>query len=134
MPSLSKLEAVLARLAPAEVRIIEAFLDPRVRSARRRAARDAMIRALGVLHYPACRTGRELAKALYRDLAQYRTGCWRFERHREPAGDAKRIAFWQLLRLTDGQVLGPERLRDILAGLGKETAGDYPRDVPHARN
>jgi hypothetical protein len=75
-----------------------------------------MIRALAVFHYPGHATGRELAKALHRDLAHYQTTGWRFERGREPTGDAKRCAFHALPRLTDGELIGWERIRDILAG------------------
>jgi hypothetical protein len=116
MPSLAQLERVLARLAPVEAAIIEHFLQPFVRRLRRRARRDAMLRALAVLHYGGHATGRELAKALYHDLAHYQTTGWRFERGGEPTGDAKRRAFHALLRLTDGEVIGWERIRDVLAG------------------
>ena len=116
MPSLAQLERALESLAPAQVAVVEAFLKPSVRNARRRAARNAMFRAVAVFHYPGHATGRELAKALHRDLCCYAASGWRFKRGREPAGDAKRRALHRILSLTDGEVIGWERIRDILAG------------------
>src|SRR5215831_10975616 len=85
MPSLAVLEVVLARMAPAEIAIIEPFLLPSVRRARRLAARDKAIRAVAV-HYPEYSTGRGLATALHRDLQRYAAAGWRFERDRPPVG------------------------------------------------
>src|SRR5215472_15183469 len=116
MPSLAELEVVLARMAPAEIAIIEPFLLPFVRRARRLAARDERVRASAVL-YPEHGTGRGLAAALRRDLQRYAATGWRFERDRPPVGDAKRQAWHAILSLNEGRVLAAGQIRAILAGL-----------------
>ena len=116
MPSLAELQFVLTRMAPAEIAIIEPFLLPSVRRARRLAARDEAIRAVAV-HYPEHSTGRGLAAALHRDLQRYAAAGWRFERGRPPVGDAKRQAWHAILSLNEGKMIAAGQIRAILAGL-----------------
>ena len=116
MPSLAQLEVALARMAPAEIAIIEPFLLPSVRRARRLAARDELVRASAV-HYPEQSTGRALAAALHRDLRRYAATGWRFERDRPPIGDAKRQAWHAILSLNEGKMIAAGQIRAILAGL-----------------
>ena len=113
-----ELEAVLARMAPADIAVVDHFLPRFVRRGRRLAARDEAIRALAA-HYPQHDTGRKLAATLRRDLQRYASAGWRLERDRPPLRDAKRQAWHEILTLNEGKVIAPGQIRKVLAGLGR---------------
>lgn len=100
---------------PIEVmeRLAGRYFTPSALLRRRLAERDAAIRALA----DASRgSGRELARAIHRELNRYAGGRFKFERENPPA-DRRRAALHRALTLNGGKVLGEEALRRVLAGL-----------------
>lgn len=117
--------AVLDRLPPGDLEVMESALKPWVKRSRRLAERDSAIRELAARHYIALLHGRAIADALAKDLRRYETSSWHHERGKPPAGDAKRLLWHRILTLSEGKAVGSQRIREILSGV----AGNQRRQV-----
>jgi hypothetical protein len=114
---LELVSAVLDKLGPGDLAIIEPNLLRWIRRGRRLAQRDAAVRALVGDHYMHCGSGRAAAAAEARDLRRYASSAWRFEQGRPAAGDAKRVLMHRILTLNGGKPIAAGQIRAILAGL-----------------
>lgn len=65
---------------------------------------------------------RKTAEKMASDLQRYHQARWRRDKHEPPGyGEAKSAAMFQYMTASDGRLIGPERIREVLAGrrLGK---------------
>jgi hypothetical protein len=114
---LERVSAVLDKLGPGDIEILEPHLSAWIRRGRRLAQRDAAVRALVGDHYLHCGSGRGAAAAAAKDLGRSASSAWRFEQGKPPVGDAKRVLMHRILSLNGGKAIAADRIREILAGL-----------------
>jgi hypothetical protein len=93
---LERVEAALAELSPTALEVIEPLLPAWVRRARRLAARDRAVRALGESYIGGLGSSRAAAAALRRDLLRY---CCSGQRRRDTAISAHRAERHQVRRI-----------------------------------
>ena len=113
---LERVSAVLDKLGPEDLEIIEPHLAAWIRRGRRLAQRDAALRALAG-HFLDRASGRAVAEACARELRRYAASGWRHEQGRPAAGDAKRGLMHRILTLNSGKAIAEDQIRAVLAGL-----------------
>jgi len=126
--AVQSLEQLLAA-APIEVieNLARRHFTASALSRRRLAERNAAIRMLAIGRTG---TGREIARALHRELRRYGAAAYRFERDRAPA-DPGRAPMHRVLTLNDGNAPSEPTLRRALAGLGGSKK--RPAMIQHTR-